>query len=454
MSRPSFKWSLKQIASAANGKLAGNDMSVCGLSTDTRRIENGNVFVALSGPNFDGHDFVTNAVDAGASAVIVSRRVDVACPQIIVTDTQSALGEIASKWRDQFDIPLIAVTGSNGKTTVKEMLTAIFSVDNKVLATEGNLNNEIGVPLTLLRLSAEHEYAVIEIGANHPGEIAYLSRLAKPTVAVITNAGSAHLEGFGDLQGVADAKGEIYSGLTDNGVAIVNADDSFAQTWFDLCTSHKILSFGLSANADVNANWKAGASESEINVRTADNQFNISLPLLGKHNVMNALAAVAVASAAGITPASIRPGLENLKPVSGRLQLKHGKSDSRVIDDTYNANPASFSAALDVLSVYPGEHYLALGDMAELGEGTQQLHHDAGVQARDTGVHKLFTVGKLAKHAAQGFGEQAKSFSDQPAMISAINDELSSDVTLLVKGSRLMQMEKVVNALTINGENA
>lgn len=455
MSGSSFTWSLEQIADAAGGKLLGKNITVQGLSTDTRKIEKGNIFIALVGPNFDGHDYAAQAQASGALAIVVNRSLDVDCPQIIVDDTLTGLGRIAKAWRTQFNIPLIAVTGSNGKTTVKEMITSVMSVEHKVLATQGNLNNEIGVPLTLLGLNTEHTCAVIEMGANHPGEIAYLTELARPTVAVITNAGPAHLEGFGSLEGVAMAKGEIFSSLNQHGVAIINADDQFASLWVGLCQSCKASSFGLSNKADISATWEICDSGSELEIKLHKSSFKLVLPLLGKHNVLNALAAIAASEAAGASQAAITAGLEKLKPVTGRLQMKPGKSGSRIIDDTYNANPASLMAALDVLSTYPGEHFLALGDMGELGQSSDNLHREAGVQARVTGVHKLFTVGKLAKYAAQSFGEHARSFSDQPSMISAISDELTSDVTLLVKGSRLMQMEKVVSALTINnGGNA
>jgi UDP-N-acetylmuramoyl-tripeptide--D-alanyl-D-alanine ligase len=453
MNHPSFSMGIHEIATAVNGQLKGQDVMVHGVSTDSRSIEKQNLFVALTGPNFDGHNFVTNTIEKGAAAVIVDRQMDIHCPQVIVKDTRIALGKLANAWRKKFTFPLIAVTGSNGKTTVKEMLTAILSVNHPVLATQGNLNNDIGVPLTLFRLGEQHEFAVIEMGANHAGEIAYLTDIARPDIAMITNAGPAHLEGFGSLEGVAKAKGEIYSGLSESGTAIINADDQFNPLWRDYCAAYKTLTFGLEHEADITADWSVDDKGSLINANTPAGEVSIHLPLLGRHNVMNALGAIAGTLAAGISLPEIKAGLESLQPVKGRLQIKSGLNGSRVIDDTYNANPASLNAALDVLGDFTGQHYLALGDMGELGNNAEQLHHAAGQQARKTGVHKLFTIGELAKHAASGFGSQAKCFADQPAMINALSGEMSADVTLLVKGSRLMHMEQVVDALTVNGEN-
>lgn len=454
MSMSGFNWTLARIAHATEGELHGVDLPVSGVSTDTRSIREGDIFIALAGENFDGHRFVPQAVEHGAVAVIVSQPVDADCAQIIVKDTRLALGMLASAWRKQFTIPLIAVTGSNGKTTVKEMITAIMSVRHNTLATQGNLNNDIGVPLTLLRLHAEHQCAVIEMGANHAGEIAYLTKLAAPQVAVITNAGPAHLEGFGSLQGVAQAKGEIYSGLTGSGVAVVNDDDQFAAYWRGLCAGRTITGFGLQQTSDVTASWHAKDAASEIHLQTGLGEMRLTLHLPGRHNVMNALAASAAAIAAGATLDDIRSGLEGLHSVAGRLQIRPGKSGSRIIDDTYNANPGSLRVALEVLQNFAGRHFLALGDMGELGGETEILHRNAGIQAREHGVSRLYTVGKLASRAAESFGQDAQSFADQPALIDAIEQELAADVTLLVKGSRLAHMERVVQALSTNGESA
>jgi UDP-N-acetylmuramoyl-tripeptide--D-alanyl-D-alanine ligase len=453
MSDNGFHWNLRAIADAALGELHGQDLSVTGITTDTRHIGSGQVFVALVGERFDGHDFVEQACQQGAVAVVVSKPVACTCAQIRVDDTRLALGRIAQAWRKQFAIPLIAVTGSNGKTTVKEMLSAIMSLRHTTLFTQGNLNNEIGVPLTLLRLRAKHSCAVIEMGANHANEIAYLTKLAMPTVAIVNNAGAAHLEGFGSLQGVAQAKGEIYSGLNDSGIAVINMDDRFASLWQDLCVGKKVLRFGMDNAAEVMAHWQNNDSGSQIDLHTPQGDTQIKLALPGRHNVMNALAASAGALAAGASLSDIREGLQSMHSVAGRLQIKAGKSGSRIIDDTYNANPASLKVALDVLKNFAGRHYLALGDMGELGENTEQLHREAGQVARDSGVDRLYTVGKLARFAASSFGREAQSYDDQPSMISALSDDLNMEVTLLVKGSRLAHMENVVQALTNNGES-
>jgi len=452
MSSLDFKWNLQAMAVAAAGQLEGEDVVITGITTDTRRIEAGQVFIALVGEQFDGHAFVEQACRRGAAAVVVQRDVECTCPQLRVADTRIALGEIARAWREQFQIPVVAVTGSNGKTTVKEMLAAIFSIRHVTLSTQGNLNNDIGVPLTLLRLRQQHDCAVIEMGANHPGEIAYLTGLARPSVAMVNNAGAAHLEGFGSLEGVALAKGEIYGGLREDGTAVINADDRFAPLWLEMCADKKVLRFGLDNEAEICADWQSNELGSEIELHTPRGDVRIQLRLPGRHNVMNALAASAAALAIGVSLEEIQQGLESLRGVSGRLQLKPGLNGSRIIDDTYNANPSSLQVALEVLKKFSGRHFLALGDMGELGQDSEQLHREAGQVARDYGVDRLYTVGKLAQFAADAFGDEAYSYVDQPSMISALHDVLCKDVTLLVKGSRLAHMENVVQALTNNLE--
>jgi UDP-N-acetylmuramoyl-tripeptide--D-alanyl-D-alanine ligase len=449
MVKASLNWNLITIAEAVQGRLMGHDLVVDGVTTDTRTASSGELFVALRGPNFDGHDYVDQAKARGVAALMVSREVATDLPQIIVADTRIALGKLASSWRMQFNIPLVAITGSNGKTTVKEIATSILGKKYHVLATEGNLNNDIGVPLTLFRLNSGHSAAVIEMGANHPGEIEYLTRLAKPTVAVITNAGPAHLEGFGDLDGVARAKGEIYGGLDENGVAIINQDDKYHDYWQSICTDKKVVTFGLSSDAD----FRATKIDSQTEISTPVGVVTAEFAMPGEHNLSNALAATAATVASGVSLEDVKNGLEAMQGVKGRLQVKAGKSGSRIIDDTYNANPASLNVALKVLQDYPGQHFLALGDMGELGSETEQLHLDAGRQARASGVSRLYAIGKFAKFSAESFGDAGQVFEDQPSMISEIESDLSGNVTLLVKGSRLMQMENVVNALSVNGES-
>lgn len=375
-------------------------------------------------------------------------------PALIIDDARQALGLLAQAWRQRFSLPLVAVTGSNGKTTVKEMLASIFSHKGRVLATQGNLNNDIGMPQTLLRLNPSYDYAVIEMGANHAGEIAYLSKLAVPDVALITNVAAAHLAGFGSLEGVARAKGEIYAALATGGCAVINADDAFAPLWQASLTRQKrnlrCLNFGIEAKAEVNASWPA--VDGLVKVNTPEGGFDLRLPLPGRHNLMNALAATAVAMGAGIDIATIRAGLESMQMVPGRLQLKVGVEGSRILDDSYNANPASLKAALNVLQDFSGRHYLALGDMGELGEDETSLHAQAGKQARTSGVQCLYTLGSLSRIAATAFGDEAQSFDSHSSMIDRLREDLTADVTLLVKGSRRMQMDKIVDALSVDGE--
>lgn len=454
MSTNAFKWSLRAVSNAALGVLHGDDRQVNGINIDTRKIDAGQVFVAIQGDQFDGHDFIPQACEQGAAGVVTSRDVASSCPSIRVEDTRVALGRIAQAWRRQFNLPLIAVTGSNGKTTVKEMLNAIFSMCGPTLATQGNLNNDIGVPLTLLRLRENHQYAVIEMGANHAGEIAWLARIAEPTVALVNNAGSAHLEGFGSLDGVAHAKGEIYGGLLQGGTAVINADDKYAGLWQELNQGKQSLSFGLDNAADVTATWQAQGDGSEITLSSPQGEISFKLALPGRHNVMNALAASTVSLAAGVSLEQIRDGLQSVRGVAGRLQIRSGLAGSRIIDDTYNANPDSLRVGLDVMKTFNGRHLLALGDMGELGHDSEALHHEAGETARQYGVDHLYTVGSLAKLAATSFGEKASSYDDQTSMIAALQGELDKDVTLLVKGSRLAHMEKVVQALTIEAEGS
>ncbi len=443
-----FEMTLTAAASALGIKGVSGDLVLKGVSTDTRCILPGQLFIALRGPNFDGHQFIDQAIANGAVAVVSEHEIsqDVAC--LIVKDCRKALGQLASAWRQQFDIPVIAVTGSNGKTTVKEMLTSIFAQQGKPLSTEGNLNNDIGVPLTLFRLDATHTVAIIEMGANHSGEIEYLSQLTQPTVALVNNAGEAHLEGFGSLEGVAEAKGEIYSGLSSDGVAVINVDDHYSYVWQELCEGREFITFGLEKDADVMADYKTTYIGLEINIRTNEKSVELLLPLMGRHNVMNALAATTTALAAGIEIDVIVNGLQNMQSVAGRLELKQGLAGSRIIDDTYNANPASLRAGLSVLMDFPGKHYLALGDMAELGDDAAQLHEQAGIEAKQQGVDKLFAVGEMTKMAVHGFAEGATWFAHQQEMVDVLRQELTEHDTLLIKGSRRMHMERVVEALT------
>ncbi len=423
-----------------------------GISIDSRKIAPKNLFVAIRGENFDGHDFVENAYKQGATAALVDRELPCTIPQIKVPDTKLALGKIGRAWRERYALPLAGVTGSNGKTTLKNMIAhiCIAACQNdktKVLATHGNFNNDIGLPLNLVRLNEQHKYAVIEMGMNHPGEIAYLTQLAKPTVAVINNAAGAHLEGVKNLEGVAKAKGEIFLGLAPNGIGVLNADDHFFKFWQGLLGQRSFISFGLDHPADVTAKIHNMQETPSFTLCTPKGEIPITLHLHGKHNIMNALAASAVAIALNIDLTAIKTGLENVRPVPGRLQQYSLPNGTRVINDTYNANPASLQAAIDVLAHLPGRKILVLGDMKEIGSETKQLHYNMGEQARVSGIDYLFTVGELAAEAAKGFGTGARTFPNKSQLADALKLLLQPDVNILVKGSRSMQMEKVVAEL-------
>ncbi len=443
--------SLAIAADTLKSKFTGSDVVFSGVSTDTRSLSKGDLFVALSGPRFDGHLFLAEAMGAGAVGAIVSRQIDTALPTITVDDTRVALGSLASFWRQQFQIPLIAVTGSNGKTTVKNMIASILAESAPVCATQGNLNNDIGVPLTLLGLRQQHKHAVIEMGMNHRGEIAYLSNLAKPTVAAITNAAHAHLEGLGSIEQVAQAKGEIFGGLADDGVAVINADDAYCNLWLDLAAPHQVMTFGLENDADVTAEYESTDSGSLISMKTKEGVIEMRLPLLGKHNVMNALTAATASLAGGASLADIRSGLEKLQAVSGRLEIKAGINGARILDDTYNANPDSVGAGLQVLREAKGERVLVLGDMGELGQASDDIHRRVGELARRVGVHRLFAVGPMSRHAASAFGKGGRHFENHEEAADALLDVLHSDMTVLVKGSRSMHMEKIVKGISKSG---
>jgi UDP-N-acetylmuramoyl-tripeptide--D-alanyl-D-alanine ligase len=439
---------LSVAAQLLGGTLAGADADFTGASTDTRTLAPGALFIALAGPRHDGHDHLDEAAARGAAGAMVARRMDCALPQIEVGDTHAALGQLAAAWRARFTLPVIGITGSNGKTTVKELLAAILAERGATLATQGNLNNDIGVPLTLFGLGAGHRFAVIEMGANHPGEIAYVARLARPSVALVNNAGPAHLEGFGSLEGVAQAKGEIYDALADDGIAVINHDDRFAPDWRARAGTRRVLGFGLAAGAGVSArDLVLDSNASRYTLLTPAGECPITLPLAGRHNVMNALAASAAALAAGATLADIAAGIAAVKPMQGRLVPRSLAPGVYVLDDSYNANLASLEAGLAVLARSPGTHWLAFGDMGELGEQGPLLHARAGELARAAGVARLYACGPLAQHAVIAFGTGAEHFPDAAALGQALAAGMRAPVTLLVKGSRFMRMEQVIAAL-------
>jgi UDP-N-acetylmuramoyl-tripeptide--D-alanyl-D-alanine ligase len=423
------------------------DTTFQGISTDTRTLTPGNLFIALRGEQFDGHHFAEKAVKMQAAALLLEKPVIFNIPQIIVKDTYAALGKMAAAWRAQFTFPFVGVTGSNGKTTLKNMLATILQEaanPYQILATKGNLNNHIGLPLTLCQLSEKQRFAVIEMGMNHLGEIAYLTQLAKPTVAIITNAAESHLEGVKDLTGVAKAKGEIFLGLPKDGVAILNRDDQFYSYWKNLIGEHSAISFGFDKNADVHANIKA---HNHMTIHTPNGGFEVQLPLLGKHNGMNALAATAACLALKIDFATIKKGLEKVAPEPGRMQPYFLSNDCLVINDTYNANPFSLQAAINALATYQKTKILVLGDMRELGPEAQQYHQNMGKKIREAGVDYLFTTGELSLATAETFGKNATHFEDKDKLISALQPFIKKDTVILVKGSRSMRMEKIIAAI-------
>ena len=446
-----MNWQLSRIATAVAGRLLGDDLDIRGVSTDTRAIADGQLFVALRGERFDAHAFLPQALASGAAALLVEDEASVpaGASAIVVADTRIALGRLAAAWRAEFTLPVIAVTGSNGKTTTKEMIAAILRAahGDAVLATQGNLNNDIGLPLTLLGLHAGHRSAVIEMGMNHPGEIAYLAPLGAPTVAVITNAQRAHLEGMGDLDEVAREKGAIFSGLTDQGVAVINADDAYAAYWRELAAEHTVRTFAIDHPADVRGQARQQGLQQLVHLVFPEGEADLALQPPGRHNARNALAAAAACLAAGIPLTAVLTGLQGFAGVKGRLQRRKGKKGAEILDDTYNANPDSVRAGIDVLASTIGKKLLVLGDMGEIGEASGQYHDEIGGYAKSQGVDCLYALGDAAKQAVRNFGEGARHFCNVEKLVAAVEKELGPEVTVLVKGSRFMKMERVADAL-------
>lgn len=443
---------LTKVANVAEGYLLGNDKAITAVSIDTRTLQKNDLYIAIKGQNFDGHAFIELAEKAGASAVLVESKVDTALPQIVVKDTHKALAELASAWKNQADVKTIAVTGSNGKTTVKEMIAGILAVNAKVHFTQGNLNNDIGVPLTLLKLQQQHQYAVVEMGANHSGEIKYSSHYTQPDVAVITNVGAAHIEGFGSLEGVARAKGEIIEGLNAAGIAVLNKDDDFYPLWQIMSGHKRVLSFGLDETADVSAedvlvSVKNNTFITQFMLSTTTGKIDIQLKLAGQHNVVNALAAAASCLSVGSGLQQIKQGLECIKPVQGRLQPLVSMKGGLVIDDTYNANPSSVKVALDVLTQCQGESWVVLGALGEMGIDSKMIHKELGELIKLMNVDRLLAIGTDAEFTTKAFGEGAEFFKDQTQLIAALKKQLTGNESILVKGSRTQKMENVVAAL-------
>ncbi len=440
---------LSAIANEVRGELVGDDAAFGAVSIDSRRLDSGALFVAIAGEQSDGNDFVADAHSRGAAGALVSRLASVPLPQVKVRDTRGAFGRMARAWRENFPLPVVAVTGSNGKTTVKELIASIVGSAHNICATRGNLNNDLGVPLTLMELSETHEALVIELGANHPGEIDYLSGLVCPTVGVITNANAAHLEGFGSVAGVAAGKGELLDHLPRAGTAVINADDDHCSGWRTRSRAGQVLTFGLGPGADCTVigeiTPEVGGSRFALKLPEGE-VFDLRLPLGGRHNVLNALAAAAAAHALGASAEDVGRGLSQTHAVKGRLNLLPGRGGAVIIDDSYNANPDSTRAALDYLRDRTGTRILVLGDMAELGEDAPALHREIGEYAKDR-CDALFAIGRLSQQAADAFGDQAQFFSELSALSLAIEPLLAQDTTLLVKGSRVMGLDRLVSLL-------
>ncbi len=459
-----MKMMLSDCAETVQGKLVGENVAFTSVSIDTRAIQPGQLYIAIKGHNFDGNAFVDQAEQAGAIAAVLHQGVKSTLPHVVVDDTRLALAELAGAWRRSLSargdeaFSVVGITGSNGKTTVKEMVAAILAVNDPVLFTQGNLNNDIGVPLTLLRLNEQHRYAVIEMGANHAGEIAYTSRYAQSDVVIITNAGAAHLEGFGSVEGVAKAKGEIIETLKNDGIAVINHDDDYFDYWKSVAANRRFVSFGLNSGADVSAkaiktDIRDNKFVTTFHLVTSQGTVDISLKLAGQHNVVNALAATAAGLALGLDLNRIKQGLENVKPVTGRLQPLVSRLGNIVIDDTYNANSASLKAGLDVLAGFNGEPWLVLGAFGELGSDSPKMHEEMGALIKASGVVRLLAVGEDSRNTVQAFGKGATYFETQQELIDVLKQELKGDETILIKGSRAQRMENVAAALVDSFRN-
>lgn len=441
---------LSEVSAPLDARLIAGDVRFSGVSIDSRAIQAGQLFVALTGPRFDGHDYLNEVAGKGAVAALVEREVpDSTLPQLLVKDTRLALGQLGALNRGAFTQPVAAVTGSSGKTTVKEMLASILRTRGPVLATRGNLNNDLGAPLTLLELAPEHTAAVIELGASRIGEIAYTVAMTRPHVAIINNAGTAHVGEFGGPEKIVEAKGEILEGLDSAGIAVLNLDDKAFPIWKTRAAGRQVLSFALDNSAadfhasDIGRDARGCPSFTLHSPKGVD---RVQLNLLGTHNVANALAAAAAAHAMGVSLFGIVTGLNAVQPVKGRTVAQLAKYGMRVIDDTYNANPTSMCAAVDILAGFSGRTVLVLGDIGELGEWAEQGHREVGAYAAGK-VSALYAVGPMMAHAVAAFGEHARHFASQADLIAALDVEQDPNTTILIKGSRSAVMENIVAAL-------
>ena len=454
MSLSSLTMSLQEITDSIPGAtLQGSaDLTVTGISTDTRNIPAGSLFFALRGERFDAHDFIPEALASGAMAVVSERPLDPGTPHVLVPDSRIALGALAKAWRKRFNIPVITVTGSNGKTTVTQMLATILATtsgEEKRLATRGNLNNEIGLPLTLFRMNSSHERAVLELGMNHPGEIRYLADIAQPTVALVNNAQREHQEFMGTVEATAHENGAALSALPESGHAVFPADDACAPIWRALAKDRDVLDFGFKNPARVQASWQSQAEGMVLTLKTPQGTIAPRLALAGAHNAHNAAAAASAALAAGLSLADILQGLESFRPVTGRGVILRSTRGATLIDDSYNANPDSVLAAIDLLADRPAPAYLILGDMGEVGEKGPEFHAEVGLYARACGLAGLITFGVLARSASKAFdGPEARHVESFDALLEAVEPLATREATLLIKGSRFMKMERVIAALT------
>lgn len=443
---------LSDIALALNVEMTGPNVAINSVGTDSRKIVESQLFVAIKGDRFDGNGFAAEAIELGAAAALVSDASVKASPAVLVKDTRLALGELAHYWRQQFDVPLVAVTGSNGKTTVKEMLGAILRVaKGNVLVTQGNLNNDIGMPLSLLNMRAEHTSAVIEMGMSHLGEIRYLTNIARPQVAVVNNAGTAHIGELGSKQAIAEAKGEIFEGLSEEGIAVINADDDFANYWKSLNDGKEVITFGLVQPADVTAQYTLQSDHVDMSLQTPSGEVQVRLCVLGQHNVSNALAASAVAVALDVSNADIAKGLSSFAGVQGRLNFLAGEQGAVVIDDTYNANPDSMKTAIDVLMSQKAQAddtlIFVMGDMGELGAGDEAMHAAVGRYAQQKNISIFYSFGQASQASSKAYGVEGKHFETLESLITSIQAHMNKNTCVLVKGSRFMKMERVVNAI-------
>ena len=437
---------LAEVLGVTDGEFG--DATFRDVTIDSRTDCEGKLFVAIRGDNFDGHKFVETAFRNGAVVALVETRLDCDIAQLVVEDCKLAMGRLATYWRRHCNPCVIGLTGSNGKTTVKEMLHQVLSHQAPTLATRGNFNNDIGLPLTLFRLAATDKYAVIEMGANHRGEIARLAEIAEPDVVYVNNVAAAHLAGFGSIQGVIEAKGEIYAYCGPGQRALFNADEVASGYWQEHCAAETRLSCGLDKPADVTARWSVGGEALEIEISYGDERQACTLAVIGEHNVRNAVAAVSLALLAGIKLAPAVKALEGFSGVKGRQQILEGPAHSRIIDDSYNANPDSLEAGIKVLCSLPGSPWLALGDMAELGSEAAEMHREAARSALRHGVEKWFGFGEMSCMASEEFGAAGSCYKDIDSMAEAILGQISQKVNLLVKGSRSAGMERLVERLT------